>query len=256
MAVSIDSVYQQVLAIANREQRGYITPQEFNLFAKKAQFDIFNSYFSDIREGSMQPNLDIDLGEKSSIINDKIGPFKIYKGAVEAGTDTSNTWEFKLPDDLYHLGNVYYTPPNAHRVVSLVSTEDFHNSQFNYKTKPRVSDPVYTRAGTHEGSNISSHIRLYPQNNWTSSTSLPHFSISTVEVDYIKKPSDCNWGYVVVQEKALYNANTSVNFELHASEETSLVNKILELAGISMNKPTLAELALRNEQINETEKNK
>ena len=27
--ISIDTVYQRVLAIANKEQRGYITPQEF-----------------------------------------------------------------------------------------------------------------------------------------------------------------------------------------------------------------------------------
>ena len=116
MAVSIDSVYQQVLAIANREQRGYITPQEFNLFSKKAQFDIFNSYFGDIREGSIQPDLDIDIGEKSSIINDKIGPFKIYKGAVLDGNHTDG-WEFKLPNDLYYLGNVYYSKPGGHIIV-------------------------------------------------------------------------------------------------------------------------------------------
>ena len=37
MAVSVDRVYQKVLALANKEQRGYITPQEFNLFADHAQ---------------------------------------------------------------------------------------------------------------------------------------------------------------------------------------------------------------------------
>ena len=37
MAVSVDTVYQRVLALANKEQRGYITPQEFNLFADQAQ---------------------------------------------------------------------------------------------------------------------------------------------------------------------------------------------------------------------------
>ena len=31
MAVNIDTVYQRVLAISNKEQRGYITPLEFNL---------------------------------------------------------------------------------------------------------------------------------------------------------------------------------------------------------------------------------
>ncbi len=48
MAISIDNVYQQVLVIANKEQRGYITPQEFNLLARKAQLDVFENYFSDL----------------------------------------------------------------------------------------------------------------------------------------------------------------------------------------------------------------
>ena len=43
--VYIDTVYQRVLAIANKEQRGYITPLEFNLLANQAQMDIFEQYF-------------------------------------------------------------------------------------------------------------------------------------------------------------------------------------------------------------------
>ena len=45
--VRIDDVYQKVLAIANKEQRGYITPQEVNLFADHAQMSIFEQYFYD-----------------------------------------------------------------------------------------------------------------------------------------------------------------------------------------------------------------
>ena len=44
--VNVDTVYQKVLALANKEQRGYITPQEFNLMANKAQLEIFDSYFA------------------------------------------------------------------------------------------------------------------------------------------------------------------------------------------------------------------
>ena len=46
MAISVDTVYQKVLAMANKEQRGYITPQEFNLLADKVQLEIFESYFN------------------------------------------------------------------------------------------------------------------------------------------------------------------------------------------------------------------
>ena len=47
MAVSVDTVYQKVLAICNKEQRGYITPQEFNLLADKAQNEIYQNYFNE-----------------------------------------------------------------------------------------------------------------------------------------------------------------------------------------------------------------
>ena len=33
MPINVDTVYQTVLALANKEQRGYITPQEFNLIS-------------------------------------------------------------------------------------------------------------------------------------------------------------------------------------------------------------------------------
>ena len=46
--VNIDTVYQTVQALANKEQRGYLTPQEFNLFANQAQSDIFEQYFYDL----------------------------------------------------------------------------------------------------------------------------------------------------------------------------------------------------------------
>jgi hypothetical protein len=54
-------------------------------------------------------------------------------------------------------------------------------------------------------------------------------------------PKTVAWGYVVVNGKALYNSTSTVSqdFELHRSEEDTLTNKILELAGIVMNKTGL-----------------
>ena len=59
MAVNVDTVYQKVLAIANKEQRGYITPQEFNLFADQAQMEIFEQYFYDIDQFERRIGSDI-----------------------------------------------------------------------------------------------------------------------------------------------------------------------------------------------------
>ena len=65
-------------------------------------------------------------------------------------------------------------------------------------------------------------------------------------MDYIRKPEKPNWGYVVVNEQALYDAATAVDFELHKSEENNLIFKILQLAGITMD-PNLYQIATQEE---------
>jgi len=44
--VNINEVYKIVLTITNKDNRGYITPEEFNNLADQAQNEIFESYFN------------------------------------------------------------------------------------------------------------------------------------------------------------------------------------------------------------------
>ena len=60
MAVNIDDVYQAVLAVANKEQRGYITPQEFQTFANHAQKEILELEADAI---ILARDLDVDMAE-------------------------------------------------------------------------------------------------------------------------------------------------------------------------------------------------
>ena len=76
MAINIDTVYQRVLAIANKEQRGYITPQEFNLFANQAQMEIFEQYFYDINQFSRLHGNDTEYSDMLNIINEKLSIFQ------------------------------------------------------------------------------------------------------------------------------------------------------------------------------------
>ena len=76
-----------------------------------------------------------------------------------------------------------------------------------------------------------------------------------IEVFYTRTPIKAEWGYVVTNEKALYNAGRSTNFELHPSEETDLVVKILALAGITMDDQALYQIASQ-EDIKNTQSEK
>jgi len=94
MSVSIDRVYQTVLTIVNKEGLGYITPQEFNLYANQAQMEIFEKYFYDEYREAAKPNLPAtyyrdNLTEKIAIFNRED-----YLTEVDDG---SSIWKFEAP---------------------------------------------------------------------------------------------------------------------------------------------------------------
>ena len=48
--ISVNTVYTTVLSILNKEQRGYITPYEFNNLANQVQLEVFESYFENLNQ--------------------------------------------------------------------------------------------------------------------------------------------------------------------------------------------------------------
>jgi hypothetical protein len=231
--VRIDTVYQRVLAIANKEQRGYITPQEFNLFANQAQTDIFEQYFYDINQYGRIPKNATEYSNLEDITDDKLAPFKRKQNApVNLGPGL-----FEIPDFIYKLGTVKF---QEKYIVDEVQEDELIHINNSPLTKPNITRPVYIRYGATAGEAI----QVYP-------TSI----VAQLTYTYIKKPSTVNWGYAVVGGNALYDATTAVNFELHPSEEKKLVLKILALCGILLKEADLYSIA-KAEETTQTQQQK
>ena len=45
MSVMINSVRNTVIAVLNKNNYGYISPSDFNLYAQQAQLELFMKYF-------------------------------------------------------------------------------------------------------------------------------------------------------------------------------------------------------------------
>ena len=71
----------------------------------------------------------------------------------------------------------------------------------------------------------------------------------------IRKPKKANWGYNVINNNALYDATQSLDFQLHPSEEENLVMRILQLAGVSMEKPGLQQSVMVDKQTTKQNQN-
>ena len=236
MAISIDTVYQKVLAFANKEQRGYITPQEFNLFADQAQMEIFEQYFYDLDQFLKMPGNDSTHADMVDIIQEKIDIFEKYREAVVMADGGVGT----LPEH-YRMGELYTNKCGSYVEVEKINQNKVHHIIASPLTNPTITYPVYVRnSGSTEVLRKRS-IQIYPTTIGSS---------DTVVCNYIARPIKVVWGFTTVLDEALFNATTSTNFQLHESEESELVIKILELAGITIKDPQLYPIAAQEEAQN------
>jgi len=216
MAVNVNTVYQRILAITNKEQRGYITPQEFNTFANQAQLDIFEQYFYDLNQFLRIPGNQTEYSDMLNILEEKISVFEKTGITVTNGTT--------LPTDLYRLGSILNNCPSC-REIEKITQKEWLYIRRSPLAQPTNEFPVYIRD--------NAGIKVYGTDNLQIT--------SGIFANYTKVPTAVEWA--ANSATGLYNSATSVNFELHESEETELVIKILALAGIALKDNNIYALA-------------
>ena len=229
MAISVDTVYQRVLAILNKEQRGYVTPEEFNLFANQVQLDIFEQYFYDINQFGRLHGNDTEYSDMLDNLNEKISVFE------KTATLSYSANHFQLPTDLYRVGTLIY----ANKEVERVNKNEYLYIAQSPLAKPTDSRPIYTKD--------LNGFKVYGNNEFDNT--------KTVTINHIKKPAKVIWNYNTVLGNAQYKATGSVDFELHPSEETDLVINILALCGVEVRDLSIYQLATQ-EEIRDTQEEK
>jgi hypothetical protein len=229
MAISVDTVYQRVLAILNKEQRGYLTPVEFNLLANQAQMSIFEQYFNDISQFSRIPGNSTEYSDPLENFYEKIAFFETSAVATFSFSDQ----KFNLPVESYKMGELIFTPNGKARApVQVVRKKDYDMLTSSKLLKPTDENPIAYISRT-SSINPNMLIKVHGDNLGSSSNSQMQAGTNDeLEINYIRGPLPAVWGYTTVLGEALYNQGLSKDFEIHPSDETKLVIKVLELAGL------------------------
>ena len=89
MAINVNTVYQTVLLILNKEQRGYMTPVEFNKIGTQVQLEIFERYFEDLNQQIRIPQTNTDYADRVVNLDEKISIFKT-NGSASYANNTFN----------------------------------------------------------------------------------------------------------------------------------------------------------------------
>lgn len=228
MAISVDTVYKTVLLILNKEQRGYMTPDEFNKTATQVQLETFENYFESLNQQLRVPDNDSEYADRIKNIDEKITIFKKYTPV------TYSSGHFTLPADLYRLGTVVYKDEIE---AQLVQRNDLLYINQSPLTKPTEQYPLY----------------LYEDNKLYLK---PNDINTNISVSYVKKPADVVWNFEIPSGQNYYQyvANGSQDFELDVSEQPEVIIKILLYAGVVVKDYNLVNLTsqqVQAEQINQ-----
>ena len=117
MAINVDKVYKTVLLIINKEQRGYLTPDEFNKIATQVQLEIFETYFETLNQQMRLPQNESEYGDRYKTVQEKIDIFRV----LGTGTYTAVAG-----------GEDYFTTPTTSGVASGTQTFATVNGQTAY----------------------------------------------------------------------------------------------------------------------------
>ena len=233
MELNVNTVYTTVLSILNKEQRGFLTPDEFNKVATQVQLEIFESYFENLTQQLRVPQNDTEFANRVKLLKEKIATFET---AVIATVALSGLFgQTTLPNDLHRFGMLEYTNGSKLPVeVEKLSRQMFLQARRSQLTSPTQDYPIcYIEGNT---LNILPGVATAATANGSPAQGYM--------IEYVKKPVDPVWGFNVNSVGGyIYDAGTSTNFEISDVDQTELITKILMYAGVIIRDPELMQAA-------------
>lgn len=241
-ASMINTVRNTVLSIISKDNRGYITPEEFNLFARQAQLEIFEDYFYQYSNNVNKRNARLhnsgysDIPERLEQVIDTFTvddvltyngiTYKFYAPGTNPAQPEEPLW--------YKINRLTY---NNSKEIEKIGHGKILNLLSSKLTAPTVTYPVYTidEAG----------ITVYPGT-----------ITSNVTINYVRYPNDPKWTYISLSGgEPVFNASATdyQDFELPISDAPMLVVKILQYAGVSIRENDVVQI-MDNEEITEAQK--
>jgi len=253
--VSVLQVYTALRDLANKEQKGFITPQVFNSFAALAQMNVYNEMFSELVDAKRLMRQNFDPGRDKSIRKQKEEDLSLYlrrKNSYQDNLNYSNGF-LEKPFDFSKLVSIETATPLTLN-QTLVGGSQVTTCEIVY-------DPE--KLNRIVGSNLSSPTEGFPV-ALVSPVDIEIFpsTINFVTITYYAKPtsfdSDGNispdppfYDFNVVsytgESVEAFNALNSRNFMLPAHCLTEVVMEMAKLIGIRLRDGSVSVFASQEE---------
>ena len=220
---SVNVVYNALKDLANKDERGFITPKVFNTFAAVAQNKIFNDLFNELTKGQTLRARNIDAKAHFSLnkrIEEDLAHFSKEASVSQKPEDLSRVISMKT-HGAYVFGTSTSTP------IDVIYDE----SKIEYILQSDLSAP----SATHPVAILSNDIEVFPT------------TIKKIKVRYYKipegiDPTNGNRTPLSPRYNAIslgasnevFDPTTSVDFELPDHYVPQIILEIGKMIGINL----------------------
>ena len=232
--MNVNTVYQTVLSILNKEQRGYLTPFEFNTIATQVQLEVFEKYFEDLNMQLRIPQNDSEYVDRVKTIEEKIDKFRTSKDVTVAVVQGFGVTDFSaLSPSVHRFGSIEFKDRSLIPVtIEKITSHELLLARRSQFTAPTSKFPQCSIEGT--------KIKILP----ALATSAFGGQEKTYTLEYVKKPDAPVWGFTVGNlGQYIYNAGSSTNFEISDLDQAEVVLRILAYAGLVVRDPEITQSA-------------
>lgn len=230
----INDVRNTVLSVLSKDNRGYITPEEFNLFAKQAQLEIFEQYFYNYSNHLNKRNARLDNSGYSDIPDRLAEVIDRFLIDVQLSYD-GPSGKFYAPGD-----------------DNILTPKQYQAIRLTYNNKTEIEKIAFNKILYLVNSNLTAPTEKYPVytlNNYNSSSAsisvYPNTITSDVTMAYVRHPFDPKWTYVSLSGgEPIFDQSASdyQDFELPLSDMPTVTFKILQYAGVSIGENDVVQI--------------
>ena len=176
---SIVLVYDTLKNLANKEQKGYITPGVFNSFAHIAQMNIYNELFSELVDAKKLSRQGFELGRDKSVRKQKLEDLSYF---VKKATASSQN-------------NIFPKPIDMSRIISIKIRDVLQNTGVSENISVNSCEILYDpeKANYILGSNLSTPTRDFPVALISDEIEVFPASVNEIEVMYYRVPGSLDF---------------------------------------------------------------
>jgi hypothetical protein len=212
--------------VLNKENRGYLTPIQFNAYAKLAQQTVFDNMFVKYRNDNVKKNNRIhalEFGDEKKKIKEDIERFMKEEQLFELDG------YFLMPEDCYYTLQLIWND-------SIEIEEAEKNKMLTYLQNSTLAAPS----------------RCYPvySKYYDKYLVKPDTIIDCVTAVYVRKLKDPKWTYQTIQRNPVFNPSdiSYQDFELQEDYANDIIAEILKLAGLQLQDQQVLQASLAYEQ--------